>query len=51
MKTYHRTGGRHTGDYFLTDLGRRVLLHLIYAEKFVDLLAEAHKKFQTTPRF
>lgn len=33
-------------SYSLTDLGRRVLLHLLDAEKFMNLLVEAHTRFQ-----
>lgn len=35
-----------SGEYFLTEMGRRVLLHLLDAEKFVALLTEAHAKFR-----
>jgi hypothetical protein len=31
----------------ITNLGKRVLLHLLDAEKFVTLLVEAHARFQT----
>jgi hypothetical protein len=34
-------------SYRLTNLGKRILLHLLDAEKFVALLVEAHTKFQT----
>jgi hypothetical protein len=37
-----------TGSGFqITELGKRVLLHLLDAEKFVNLLVEAHTKFQS----
>jgi hypothetical protein len=35
--------------YHITELGRRVLLHLLDAEKFVTLLVEAHHRFQSGP--
>jgi len=33
--------------FVLTELGKRVLLHLLDAEKFISLLVEAHARFQT----
>jgi hypothetical protein len=36
----------NTDGFSMTPLGKRVLLHLLDAEKFVSLLLEAHQKFQ-----
>jgi len=33
--------------FTLTELGKRILLHLLDAEKFISLLVEAHARFQT----
>lgn len=38
--------GRQEEGFHITDLGRRVLLHLLDAEKFVNQLVEAHTRFQ-----
>jgi hypothetical protein len=41
-----------TSGFSITAMGRRVLLHLLDADKFVEILVEAHTRFQNTkPRF
>jgi hypothetical protein len=41
--------GEDGGDegYFITELGKRVLLHLLDASKFIEELVAAHTKFQS----
>jgi uncharacterized membrane protein (DUF485 family) len=34
------------GAYSLTPLGRRVMLHLIDAQRYITLISDAHKRFQ-----
>ena len=43
---YGLVGGQ-PGGFVITPLGRRVLLHLIDADVFLDQLTEAHKRFQS----
>ncbi len=39
--------GAHEGEaYSLTPLGRRVMMHLIDAQKYINIISEAHKRFQ-----
>jgi hypothetical protein len=45
---YGLVEAKATDGFSITPLGKRVLLHLLDADKFVDLLVDAHKKFQTT---
>ena len=42
---YGLVGGQ-PGGFVITPTGRRVLLHLVDAEVFLDQLTEAHKRFQ-----
>jgi hypothetical protein len=39
--------GATPGGFQITDMGRRVLLHLIDSETFLNELTAAHKKFQS----